>query len=167
MGIEDSTLDVEESTEPPLGGSSSGLNKTEPLPYQGLKSNETVDVSSKTLTPGLSSISSFESFGIEKGYADSHTVPAAIVAQILGVDPKYASVNSKKQSSRLLTVARHGLARAEAASRLHRDGPNKVEGTKGLSMWKILLRQVSNSLTLVRDKSSTKDGASKIITIRQ
>ncbi|KAK8428017.1 potassium/sodium efflux P-type ATPase [Phyllosticta citricarpa] len=132
MGIEDSTLDVEESTEPPLGGSLSNLNNTEKLAYRGLKSDETVGISSKTPTPGLSSISSFESLCTEKGcYADSHTVPAAIVAQVLGVDPK------------------HGLARAEAASRLHRDGPNKVEGTKGLSMWKILLRQVSNSLTLV------------------
>ncbi|KAK7529361.1 hypothetical protein IWX46DRAFT_433952 [Phyllosticta citricarpa] len=145
MGIEDSTLDVEESTEPPLGGSLSNLNNTEKLAYRGLKSDETVGISSKTPTPGLSSISSFESLCTEKGcYADSHTVPAAIVAQVLGVDPK------------------HGLARAEAASRLHRDGPNKVEGTKGLSMWKILLRQVSNSLTLVRAESQNKDGSPSI-----
>jgi len=43
----------------------------------------------------------------------------------------------------------HGLSYAEAASRLRLHGPNKVKGAEGLSMWKILLRQVSNSLTFV------------------
>jgi P-type Na+/K+ transporter len=47
-------------------------------------------------------------------------------------------------------LSRNGLSREEASARLQRDGPNKVEGAKGLSVWKILLRQVSNSLTLVR-----------------
>ncbi|KAL9630334.1 MAG: hypothetical protein Q9204_004777 [Flavoplaca sp. TL-2023a] len=39
--------------------------------------------------------------------------------------------------------------RTEVSSRLARDGPNKLEGAPGVSLWKILLRQVSNSLTLV------------------
>ncbi|ORY58422.1 potassium/sodium efflux P-type ATPase [Pseudomassariella vexata] len=43
----------------------------------------------------------------------------------------------------------HGLTSAEAAHRLEQDGLNKVEGAKGLSVWQILLRQVSNSLTVV------------------
>lgn len=43
----------------------------------------------------------------------------------------------------------HGLSHAEAESRLRLYGPNKVKGAEGLSMWKILLRQVSNSLTFV------------------
>ncbi|KAI8933040.1 hypothetical protein NX059_009689 [Plenodomus lindquistii] len=43
----------------------------------------------------------------------------------------------------------HGLSYAEAESRLRLYGPNKVKGAEGLSMWKILLRQVSNSLTFV------------------
>lgn len=47
------------------------------------------------------------------------------------------------------TDLQHGLTNAEAASRLGQDGSNKVKGAKGLSLWKILLRQVSNSLTLV------------------
>lgn len=46
---------------------------------------------------------------------------------------------------------RHGLSSTEAASRLGRDGLNKVKGAQGISLWKILLRQVSNSLTLVRE----------------
>ena len=44
---------------------------------------------------------------------------------------------------------RNGIAAPEAARRLQHHGPNKVEGAKGLSVWTILLRQVSNSLTLV------------------
>jgi P-type Na+/K+ transporter len=49
----------------------------------------------------------------------------------------------------LETSASHGLSYAEAARRLAADGPNKVKAAKGLSVWKILLRQVSNSLTVV------------------
>ncbi|SPO05178.1 related to Na+-transporting ATPase ENA-1 [Cephalotrichum gorgonifer] len=43
----------------------------------------------------------------------------------------------------------NGLSAAEAAARLERDGPNKVEAAKGTSAWQIFLRQISNSLTLV------------------
>lgn len=45
---------------------------------------------------------------------------------------------------------RNGLSSTEAASRLERDGPNTVREMEGVSVWGILLRQVSNSLTLVR-----------------
>lgn len=44
---------------------------------------------------------------------------------------------------------RDGLSGTEAASRLERDGPNTVREMEGVSVWGILLRQVSNSLTLV------------------
>lgn len=47
------------------------------------------------------------------------------------------------------TSIQHGLTSDEAARRLEQDGPNKVEGAKGLSLWKILVRQVSNALTMV------------------
>lgn len=43
----------------------------------------------------------------------------------------------------------NGLSTTEAESRIRLYGPNKVKGAEGLSLWKILLRQVSNSLTLV------------------
>ncbi|KFY17039.1 hypothetical protein V492_00899 [Pseudogymnoascus sp. VKM F-4246] len=43
----------------------------------------------------------------------------------------------------------HGLEGKEAAARLERDGPNKLASAGGISAWKILLRQVSNSLTIV------------------
>ncbi|KAI0014838.1 potassium/sodium eff [Xylariomycetidae sp. FL0641] len=49
----------------------------------------------------------------------------------------------------LQTSAEDGLSHDEASRRLAQDGPNEVKGAKGLSVWKILLRQVSNSLTMV------------------
>ncbi|KAF2496758.1 putative potassium/sodium P-type ATPase [Lophium mytilinum] len=44
---------------------------------------------------------------------------------------------------------RQGLTEAEAESRLHRHGPNLLTEAKGVPVWEILLRQVSNSLTVV------------------
>lgn len=49
----------------------------------------------------------------------------------------------------LQTDFQNGLDGPDAAARLEQDGPNKVEGAKGLSPWKIFMRQISNSLTLV------------------
>ncbi|KAF2021092.1 potassium/sodium eff [Aaosphaeria arxii CBS 175.79] len=55
-----------------------------------------------------------------------------------------------EQVARALNVDIHnGLSATEAESRLRLHGPNKVKGAEGLSLWEILLRQVSNSLTLV------------------
>ncbi|KAJ3556363.1 hypothetical protein NPX13_g10152 [Xylaria arbuscula] len=57
---------------------------------------------------------------------------------------------SVPQLERLLeTDANNGLSHSEAARRLDEYGPNRVKAAKGLSVWKILLRQVSNSLTVV------------------
>jgi Na+-exporting ATPase len=49
----------------------------------------------------------------------------------------------------LTDINSHGLTTAEVESRLQLYGPNKVKGAEGLSLWKILLRQISNSLTFV------------------
>ena len=43
----------------------------------------------------------------------------------------------------------NGLSGDEAARRRDRDGPNRIDGAKGLSIWNIALKQISNSLTLV------------------
>ncbi|KAF7529007.1 hypothetical protein G7054_g9959 [Neopestalotiopsis clavispora] len=71
-------------------------------------------------------------------------------------DPPLAPVDSAhtvqlEQLEHLLlqTNFQNGLDDAEASSRLEQHGPNKVEGAKGLSSWKIFMRQISNSLTLV------------------
>jgi magnesium-transporting ATPase (P-type) len=56
----------------------------------------------------------------------------------------------RDQLERLLeTSTSNGLSHSEAARRLAEHGPNTVQTAKGLSLWKILLRQVSNSLTVV------------------
>ncbi|KAH9221739.1 hypothetical protein DL95DRAFT_355067, partial [Leptodontidium sp. 2 PMI_412] len=41
-----------------------------------------------------------------------------------------------------------GLSSTEAASRLQRDGPNKIDGSGKVSIGEVLLRQISNSLTI-------------------
>jgi P-type Na+/K+ transporter len=71
-------------------------------------------------------------------------------------DPPLAPVDSAhtvqlEQLEHLLlqTNFQNGLDDAEASSRPEQHGPNKVEGAKGLSSWKIFMRQISNSLTLV------------------
>ena len=43
----------------------------------------------------------------------------------------------------------HGLPSQDAQARLARDGPNKLEGDEGVGVWRVLVRQISNSLTLV------------------
>ncbi|RPB21176.1 hypothetical protein L211DRAFT_750474, partial [Terfezia boudieri ATCC MYA-4762] len=43
----------------------------------------------------------------------------------------------------------HGLSSQDAQARLARDGPNKLEGDEGVGVWRVLVRQISNSLTLV------------------
>lgn len=61
-----------------------------------------------------------------------------------------AHILTPEQVARALGVdINHGLSTAEAASRLQRYGPNKVKGAAGVSAGTILLRQVTNSLTLI------------------
>jgi len=63
---------------------------------------------------------------------------------------KNAHVNDVAYLSAQLEVdVNHGLSNHEAASRLQKDGPNKIKDSEGISVFQILLRQVSNSLTLV------------------
>lgn len=59
------------------------------------------------------------------------------------------SLSPRDLARALSTDPGDGLSADEAAARLERDGPNKVEAAKGTSAWQIFLRQVSNSLTLV------------------
>ena len=63
--------------------------------------------------------------------SNAHTVDVAVVAAALDV----------KLS--------HGLASDDARARLARDGPNKLSADDGITWFGVLLRQVSNSLTLV------------------
>jgi hypothetical protein len=55
-------------------------------------------------------------------------------------------------------IVRNGLSNTEATKRLERDGPNKLDGAGTVSIGEVLLRQVSNSLTIVGPNvPSTKD----------
>lgn len=128
MGTENE-LDVEGQTEPPIRG----LTRTRPS-----------SVSSASILPS----------------ASSPTLAGTVVGSIID-DPASPgpAPNLNPESAHILPVPavcallssdiENGLTPAEAGDRLRHHGPNKVESAKGLSMWTILLRQVSNSLTLV------------------
>ncbi|KAI1775934.1 potassium/sodium eff [Hypoxylon cercidicola] len=119
---------VEESTEPPICGYIHAASETPPGPrHQGTKATITRITGLPNSTPSDKVASSV----ILKSHAQPHTLAA------------------KSLEQRLETDVKNGLSSGEATRRLERDGPNKVEGAQGLSVWKILLRQVSNSLTMV------------------
>jgi len=132
MGIETTTV-VEESTEPPICGLTNATRINPP----GISTQETTST-----TPTILSAES-----------PSNEKPALTPTTDTGgpyqnpVEPHTLSVSQLE--SVFKTNAQHGLSGDEAARRLEQDGPNKVEGAKGLSLWKILVRQVSNALTMV------------------
>ncbi|KAH3265874.1 hypothetical protein KXW23_002565 [Aspergillus fumigatus] len=136
MGIETSPPDVEESTEPPICPctdkhtsvpSNHICEVKAELGVEKLEYPATLEFS----TPNLSK-SANAAFGDDESSAHcAHTLPPERLASLLQVD------------------IQNGLSSAEAATRLERDGPNRVQEIEGVSTWKILLRQVSNSLTMV------------------
>ncbi|KAL2008392.1 hypothetical protein VTN00DRAFT_8374 [Thermoascus crustaceus] len=140
MGIETSPPDVEESTEPPLCSTHEGHPGSAIDHSQGDSKHS---VESEKVSADLD--------GRELRHcASCHQAPSEATLLSREEQCKYAHTISATDLSALLGVdLQNGLSSAEAASRLRRDGPNKVKGAEGVSMWKILLRQVSNSLTLV------------------
>ncbi|CAI7606402.1 unnamed protein product [Penicillium glandicola] len=124
MGVE-ITPDVEESTEPPI----CPFTETKP-------SNVTnrLDLKPDTDTKSI-----------------SHTdrTASSDLPSKEGSDRNAHLIEPSELASLLHTDLRNGLSGDEAASRLQRDGPNTVREMEGVSVWGILLRQVSNSLTLV------------------
>ncbi|KAK2753479.1 hypothetical protein FQN54_007869 [Arachnomyces sp. PD_36] len=155
MGIENSPPDVEESTEPPLRPSSATSAEGTPGLVRELSS-----------TAGSLSAQEKSRIGEKDSITADTKAPAATTGNIeelggkgslaskgpldWGEEYKYAHTFPITQISNALAVnIQNGLSSAEAASRLREDGPNKVKGAEGISLWKILLRQVSNSLTIV------------------
>lgn len=135
MGIEDQLV-VEESTEPPICGHAHAVHDSLPGHNdQGTSTTTTAAIppttSSVTGSPNPTPSEKAASSLADEGYIEPHTLTVEDLEQ------------------RLKTDVQNGLDGGEAARRLQEDGPNKVEGAQGLSMWKILLRQVSNSLTMV------------------
>ncbi|KAJ5540255.1 ATPase P-type K/Mg/Cd/Cu/Zn/Na/Ca/Na/H-transporter [Penicillium frequentans] len=121
MGIE--TLpDVEESTEPPICGyteSSTNSHATNSLSFE---------LCDEKLEP---SINPEGQCTIDDRLKDAHLLEPVHIASFLHTD------------------LQNGLSTSEALLRLERDGPNAVQEVTGISVWGILLRQVSNSLTIV------------------
>jgi len=127
MGVE-TTPDVEESTEPPI----CPFTETNPQP------NVTNRLHTKPCDTDKNSISHTD-----------NTTPFETQASKEEPDQNAHLIEPSELASLLHTDLRNGLAGTEAASRLQRDGPNTVREMEGVSVWGILLRQVSNSLTLV------------------
>ncbi|KAK8063160.1 potassium/sodium efflux P-type ATPase [Apiospora saccharicola] len=128
MGETDQII-VEESTEPPIYPShlTGAGTPSPPSPLQTEKGSS-VSIGGTTATTTTTTVGTRPSLN---GIAHPHTLPLAELESAFG------------------TSFGHGLTGAEAAHRLGQDGPNSVKGAKGLSVWEILLRQVSNSLTVV------------------
>ncbi|KAI8961345.1 potassium/sodium eff [Daldinia sp. FL1419] len=110
---------VEESTEPPICGYTNATPKASPHKDQGI------------VLPNHPSYGRAVQTSTSENNIKPHTLAIKDLEQLLETD------------------SGNGLECGEAARRLERYGPNKVEGARGLSVWKILLRQVSNSLTMV------------------
>lgn len=143
MGIE-TTVVVEESTEPPICGLTNATRNDSP----GLKSQDLSKSTTTTATPALSSdapkVSTNEKITIQPATSDAD---AQQNRGPVATEPHTVPVSQLEEH--LETSLQHGLSSDEATRRLGQDGPNKVEGAKGLSLWKILVRQVSNALTAV------------------
>lgn len=138
MGIE-TTIAVEESTEPPICGLTNATRTSPP----GVSTQGSTITTSSIATPASATASDPKTPSNEKPALESttdahHQHP---------VDPH--TLPSSQLEALFKTSIQHGLTSDEAARRLEQDGPNKVEGAKGLSLWKILVRQVSNALTMV------------------
>ncbi|TPX18619.1 uncharacterized protein E0L32_002476 [Thyridium curvatum] len=134
MGIEDQAT-VEEPTEPPLCGQTNAPNKHLPAATKQEDRRQHHRLQSDT----------------SRSLVDNrHPKPNP---DLVNPDDEWTARAHILQVAQLAERARtdleDGLAQAEAARRLEQDGPNKVEGAQGLSVWKIFMRQISNSLTIV------------------
>ncbi|KAL4920649.1 hypothetical protein BDW62DRAFT_162019 [Aspergillus aurantiobrunneus] len=136
MGIDTAPLDVEESTEPPICAYLQEHNPQHHSHSRDVK--DTLDIEKAAYSQGQSldealqaTTSGHSGQDLPSPTDHAHTIDPSSLSAILDVD------------------LQHGLSNAEASSRLARDGPNSVREMEGLSIWKIFLRQVSNSLTLI------------------
>ncbi|KAE8353222.1 hypothetical protein BDV28DRAFT_111964 [Aspergillus coremiiformis] len=134
MGIETSPPDVEESTEPPICPYQRNPELQPNDHHSDVKTDDTAGnkIQQQNLTPSRFSSTDYS----------NQDAPGGLLQHAHTIDPKQLAVH-------LDVDVHHGLSSADSATRLQRDGPNRVREMEGLSIWKILLRQVSNSLTLV------------------
>jgi Na+-exporting ATPase len=138
--------ETQEADEPPIGGLKRPNLDNQNQDHQDQKldgrqesyNSKKKDELVRDLPTAGSSAIDFRSYdgtltnGAWDGNADrAHVIDATDIASYLEVDPRI------------------GLSTEQAANRLERDGPNKVDGAGTVSIGEILLRQVSNSLTIV------------------
>lgn len=146
MGIADEHP-VEESTEPPICGYT---NATSPSAGPGASAEHQPSHSNSrnpNLAPHPPCVES--STGISTPVTVI-PVPLPSAEALVPADVHHPhTVPIDKLGQLFDTDFDHGLADHEASRRLEQDGPNSVEGAKGVSVWTILLRQISNSLTIV------------------
>ncbi|KAL4753094.1 hypothetical protein BDW72DRAFT_44613 [Aspergillus terricola var. indicus] len=131
MGIETAPLDVEESTEPPICGYSHKHHLQDHNRPGDVKAAHDTEKAATNLSNEPKSIAYHSEQDLPASTDHAHIISPSSLSTILKVD------------------LQHGLSNEEASFRLARDGPNRVREMDGLSVWKILLRQVSNSLTLI------------------
>lgn len=113
------------------GNLASTVEQVEPVSDEPpIGGQQQLEVGEKSVVEGSASGSTL-ALSREDLCKNAHTLEVAHLATQLGVDID------------------HGLGNNEAAVRLAKDGPNKIEDTERISVFQILLRQVSNSLTLV------------------
>lgn len=117
-------------TSTPNGSSTTTLEQVEPVNDEPpIGGQHHIQVKEKSIETGIGA--SVPASSRDELCKNAHTCEVAFLATQLGVDVD------------------HGLSNNEAADRLAKDGPNKIEDTERISVFQILLRQVSNSLTLV------------------
>ena len=146
MGTEND-LDVEGQTEPPICGLKSSVACT---PSPTLAETAGPDATTEdrgSITSTVDTAVTVPVFTPESGHTFS--VPDVCAFLETNAESVMLLFFFSLSSLSLTQTPSHGIDAPEAASRLQRHGPNKVEGAKGLSVWTILLRQVSNSLTIV------------------
>lgn len=108
-------------------------------PLPGLRDEEksTIELQSVGTTLNSNSVTDIHDVSTNSGHiwdgspGTAQAFDGKIVAAVLDTNPET------------------GLTSEEASKRLERDGPNSLDGAGQVSMAKVLLRQVSNSLTIV------------------
>lgn len=156
MGIE-TTPDVEESTEPPICASTeSTLSSPAAAARSSCEKCEIDQAQPNTIRADQNVPSdthqhrSIElSEGVEKEVKNAHLLEPSELAALLQTDLEYVLTQCHLEDYSDEPFLSNGLSNAEADLRLKEDGPNVVREFKGVSIWGILLRQVSNSLTIV------------------
>ncbi|SMQ53206.1 unnamed protein product [Zymoseptoria tritici ST99CH_3D7] len=139
-----SSFDVESHSTPhqhggglPAPDDSGNVDDPPPIPSAGsssvgsvlLKNEKDVDGARRTNNSSIISIDPND--GTSEIHARAHALPADTVASILGTDTD------------------NGLSTTEVAHRQEHYGSNRLQTSGSVIWWRILLRQVSNSLTLV------------------